>query len=93
MVLHACVGQKSGIKKRYFHDMEDTLLKHPELVDRALPSLDARQSILASTLPELAAAAAAPAIAEWGRPAADIIHLVFSTSSGAHMPGADLRHA
>ena len=32
--------------------MEDTLLKHPELVDRALPSLDARQSILASTVPE-----------------------------------------
>ena len=93
MVVHACVGQKSGIKKRYFHDMEDTLLKHPELVDRALPSLDARQSILASTVPELAAAAAARAIAEWGRPAADITHLVFSTSSGAHMPGADLRLA
>lgn len=73
--------------------MEDTLLKHPELVDRALPSLDARQSILASTVAELAVAAAAQTIAEWGRPAADITHLVFSTSSGAHMPGADLRLA
>ena len=41
-------------------------------------------------MPVLAAAAAEDAIAEWGRPATD---LVVSTYSGAHMPGADLRLA
>lgn len=87
------ICHNSGIRKRYFHHTEDTLLEHPELVDGALPSLDARQSILGSAVPELAASAAARAIAEWGRPAADITHLVFATNSGAHMPGADLRLA
>ncbi|TVT97675.1 hypothetical protein EJB05_57067, partial [Eragrostis curvula] len=83
----------STIKKRYFHHTEDIFLEHPELVDLALPSLDARQAILSSAVPELAAAAAARAIAEWGRPASDVTHLVFATYSGAHMPGADLRLA
>ncbi|OEL27767.1 Bisdemethoxycurcumin synthase [Dichanthelium oligosanthes] len=80
----------SGIKKRHFHHTADTFRDHPELVDRALPSLDARQAILAPAVPELAAAAASRAIAEWGRPASDVTHLVLATYSGAHMPGADL---
>jgi predicted naringenin-chalcone synthase len=50
--------------------------------------------ILATAVPELASAAAAKAIAEWGRPAAEITHLIVSTySSGGHMPGADFRLA
>uniref|UniRef100_A0ACD5YMQ7 Uncharacterized protein n=1 Tax=Avena sativa TaxID=4498 RepID=A0ACD5YMQ7_AVESA len=49
--------------------------------------------IAATAVPELAAAAACNAIAEWGRPASDITHLIVSTYSGAHMPGADLRLA
>ncbi|TVU24620.1 hypothetical protein EJB05_27068, partial [Eragrostis curvula] len=65
------VGYNSRIKKRYFHHTEDTFLDHPELVDLTLPSLDARQAILASAELELAAAAAARAIAEWGQPASD----------------------
>nr|CAB3489921.1 unnamed protein product [Digitaria exilis] len=83
----------SGIKKRYFHHTADTFRDNPELIDLSLPSLDARQAILAPAVPELAAAAASKAIAEWGRPASDITHLVLATYSGAHMPGADLRLA
>ncbi|CAL4992933.1 unnamed protein product [Urochloa decumbens] len=83
----------SGIKKRHFHHTPDTFRDHPELADRALPSLDARLAILAPAVPELAVAAAARAIAEWGRPASDVTHLVLATYSGAHMPGADLRLA
>nr|TKW01015.1 hypothetical protein SEVIR_8G149400v2 [Setaria viridis] len=83
----------SGIKKRYFHHTTDTFRDHPEIVDRALPSLDARQAILAPAVPEIAATAAAKAIAAWGRPARDVTHLVLATYSGAHMPGADLRLA
>ncbi|XP_025828173.1 bisdemethoxycurcumin synthase-like isoform X1 [Panicum hallii] len=86
-------GYNSGIKQRYFYHTEDTIRDHPEFIDSALPSLGARQAILASAVPELTAAAATRAIAEWGRPAGDVTHLVFATSSDAHMPGADLRLA
>ena len=54
-----------------------------------MPSLHERQDIMASAVPELAAAAAVDAIAEWGRPATEITHLVVTTYSGAHMPGVD----
>jgi predicted naringenin-chalcone synthase len=86
-------GYNSGIKQRYFYHTEDTIRDHPEFIDSALPSLAARQGILESAVPELTAAAATRAIAEWGRPACDVTHLVFATSSDAHMPGADLRLA
>ncbi|KAL6893635.1 hypothetical protein ACP4OV_007733 [Aristida adscensionis] len=84
---------KSAIKKRYFHHTEELLRDHPELIDRSAPSLDARMGIVATAVPELAAVAAARAIAEWGRPATDITHLVVSTYSGGHFPGADQRVA
>ena len=86
-------GNKSGIKKRYFHHTEETISRHPEFLDRALPSLGARLRTTADAVAELAAAAAGAAIAEWGRPAADITHLVVATNSGADEPGADLRLA
>jgi predicted naringenin-chalcone synthase len=86
-------GEKSGIKKRYFHYTEETLAGRPEFLDPAVPSLDARLAIVAEAVPELAAAAAARAIAEWGRSAADITHLVLSTNSDASLPAADLRLA
>ncbi|CAO2141899.1 unnamed protein product [Urochloa humidicola] len=85
--------EKSGIKKRYFHHTEETIVAHPELLDRTAPSLGARLRISASTVPELAATAAKTAMAEWGRPASDITHLVFATNSGTGEPGADLRLA
>ncbi|RLM58694.1 hypothetical protein C2845_PM18G08550 [Panicum miliaceum] len=87
------ICEKSGIRKRYFHCTEEMLAGHSEFLDPALPSLDARLAIAADAVPELAAAAAARAIAEWGRPAADITHLVLSTSSSAQSPGPDLRLA
>uniref|UniRef100_A0A0D9XSM7 chalcone synthase n=1 Tax=Leersia perrieri TaxID=77586 RepID=A0A0D9XSM7_9ORYZ len=87
------VCEKSGIKKRHFHLTEQLLADHPDFIDRAQPSLDARVDITATAVPELAAAAARKAIAEWGRPAEDITHLVVATSSGGMMAGADVRLA
>ncbi|KAF8681778.1 hypothetical protein HU200_045216 [Digitaria exilis] len=84
---------KSAISKRYFHLTEEMLDHHPEFTDRTSPSLDARQDIMSTAVPELAAAAATEAIAEWGRPAREITHLVASTYSGAHMPGIDFHLA
>ncbi|KAF7006141.1 hypothetical protein CFC21_021206 [Triticum aestivum] len=85
--------QMTSTEKRYFYHTEELLDAHPEFLLRDTPSLDARLDIVAAAAPELAASAAAKAIAEWGRPATDITHLVVSTNSGAHSPGVDLRLA
>uniref|UniRef100_A0A0D9XSN5 chalcone synthase n=1 Tax=Leersia perrieri TaxID=77586 RepID=A0A0D9XSN5_9ORYZ len=87
-------SEKSGIKKRHFHHTEQLLADNPDFIDRTLPSLDARLDITATAVPELAAAAARKAIAEWGRPADDITHLVVATTSGGgKLVGADVRLA
>uniref|UniRef100_A0A0D9WZ62 Chalcone synthase n=1 Tax=Leersia perrieri TaxID=77586 RepID=A0A0D9WZ62_9ORYZ len=89
---HACYfGQKLGVERRYLHHTEETLAAHPEFADHEAPSLDARLDIAAEAVPELAARAARKAIAEWGRPAGDVTHLVVTTNSGAHIPGVDFR--
>ncbi|XP_051215691.1 bisdemethoxycurcumin synthase [Lolium perenne] len=85
------VCQKLGVQKRYLHHTEELLRAHPEFIDHDSPSLDARLDIVATAVPELAAQASKKAIAEWGRPAADITHLVVTTNSGAHIPGVDFR--
>ncbi|EES08598.1 hypothetical protein BDA96_05G150200 [Sorghum bicolor] len=87
------ICERSGIKKRYFYHTEEIIGAHPELIDRVLPSLTTRLSIIADAAPKLAAEAASRAIADWGRPAADITHLVVATNSGANEPGADVRLA
>ncbi|XP_062225319.1 bisdemethoxycurcumin synthase-like [Phragmites australis] len=84
------ICQKTGIEKRHFHMTEEMLLAHPEFIDRELPSLDARIDIVATAVPKLAETAAVKAITEWGRPATDITHLIFSTYSGCRAPSADL---
>ncbi|CAD6270576.1 unnamed protein product [Miscanthus lutarioriparius] len=88
-----CNNKKSGIRQRYLHLDEELLAANPDFIDRTRSSLDARVEMASAAVPELAAAAAAKAIAEWGRPATDITHLVFSTYSGARAPSADRRLA
>ena len=46
-----------------------------------------------TAVPKLAQSAAIKAIAEWGRPASDITHLIFSTYSACQAPSADLQLA
>uniref|UniRef100_J3ML46 Chalcone synthase n=1 Tax=Oryza brachyantha TaxID=4533 RepID=J3ML46_ORYBR len=77
------ICNKSGIEKRFMYVSDELMEAHPEFADRHLPSLDARVEIASKNVPELAAAASAKAIAEWGRPATDITHLIFSTYSGS----------
>ncbi|RCV38408.1 LOW QUALITY PROTEIN: hypothetical protein SETIT_8G140000v2 [Setaria italica] len=77
----------SGIRKRHLHHTEEMTGSHPGFLDLAVPSLGAPMRITDDAVPELAAAAAAKAIAEWGRPAADITHL----SSSAPTPAPSRR--
>ncbi|KAK8653179.1 hypothetical protein V6N13_127189 [Hibiscus sabdariffa] len=80
---------KSMIKKRYMYLTEDILKENPNMCAYMAPSLDARQDIVVVEVPKLGKEAATKAIKEWGQPKSKITHLVFCTTSGVDMPGAD----
>ncbi|CAK9141485.1 unnamed protein product [Ilex paraguariensis] len=80
---------KSMIRKRYMHLTEEILKETPNVCAYMAPSLDARQDIVVVEVPKLGKEAAQKAIKEWGQPKSNITHLVFCTTSGVDMPGAD----
>ncbi|CAL9183973.1 unnamed protein product [Musa hybrid cultivar] len=82
-------GDKSMIRKRYMHLNEEILKENPNVCAYMAPSLDARQDIVVVEIPKLGKEAAVKAIKEWGQPKSKITHLVFCTTSGVDMPGAD----
>ena len=86
-------GSLTGCERRYIYNNEKMLNAHPEFLDRAAPSIEERLAIVEVAAPELMAAAATKAIADWGRPAADITHLIAVTNSGGGAPSADVRLA
>jgi len=77
------------IKKRYMHITEEYLKENPNMCAYMAPSLDARQDLVVVEVPKLGKDAAKKAIAEWGQPKSKITHVVFCTTSGVDMPGAD----
>nr|Q9MBB1.1 RecName: Full=Chalcone synthase; AltName: Full=Naringenin-chalcone synthase [Equisetum arvense]BAA89501.1 chalcone synthase [Equisetum arvense] len=81
--------QKSGIKKRYMHLNSEILKANPSLCAYWEKSLDVRQDIAVVEVPKLGKEASLKAIKEWGQPKSKITHLVFCTTSGVDMPGAD----
>ncbi|WJX62665.1 Chitin synthase, class 3 [Trifolium repens] len=83
------ICDKSMIKKRYIHLTEEILKENPNIYTYEEPSLDARQDMLAKEVPKLGEKAASKAIKEWGRPKSEITHLIFCSTSGVDMPGAD----
>ncbi|KAJ8762851.1 hypothetical protein K2173_022980 [Erythroxylum novogranatense] len=83
------ICEKSTISKRYMHLTEDLIEKNPNIRTYNAPSLDARQEIVVSEVPKLGKEAALKAIEEWGQPISSITHLIFCTSTGIKMPGAD----
>jgi chalcone synthase len=80
---------KSMINKRYMHLTEEILTENPNICAYMEPSLDARQDIVVVEVPRLGKEAAVKAIKEWGQPKSKITHLIFCTTSGVDMPGAD----
>eukprot|EP01018_Ginkgo_biloba_P029788 Gb_32469 [translate_table: standard] len=78
------ICDKSAIKKRYMYLTEEILKEKPEVCAYMAPSLDARQD-----MPRLGKEAAGKAIKEWGQAKSKISHLIFCTTSGVDMPGAD----
>ncbi|KAJ4777684.1 Chalcone synthase [Rhynchospora pubera] len=80
---------KSMIKKRYMHLTEEILTENPNICAYMEQSLDARQDIVVVEVPRLGKEAAVKAIKEWGQPKSKITHVIFCTTSGVDMPGAD----
>ncbi|XP_073006731.1 chalcone synthase-like [Typha latifolia] len=81
----------SMIKKRYFQLSEEILKENPNICAFMAPSLDARQDILSEEVPKLGKEAATKAIEEWGQPKSKITHLIFCTTTGVDLPGADYK--
>eukprot|EP00262_Sarcandra_glabra_P012372 TRINITY_DN3177_c0_g1_i3.p1 TRINITY_DN3177_c0_g1~~TRINITY_DN3177_c0_g1_i3.p1 ORF type:complete len:405 (-),score=13.01 TRINITY_DN3177_c0_g1_i3:390-1559(-) len=81
--------EKSMIKKRHMYLTEEILKENPNMCAYMAPSLDVRQDMLVVEVPKLGKEAAVKAIKEWGQPKSKITHLVFCTTSGVDMPGAD----
>lgn len=81
--------EKSMIRKRYMHLTEEYLKKNPNVCAYEAPSLDARQDLVVVEVPRLGKDAASKAIKEWGQSKSKITHLIFCTTSGVDMPGAD----
>ncbi|KAJ1390885.1 Thiolase-like [Sesbania bispinosa] len=77
------------IKKRYMYLTEDMLKKNPNICAYMAPSLDVRQDMVIVEVPKLGKEAATKAIEEWGQPKSNITHLIFCTTTGIDMPGAD----
>nr|P48390.1 RecName: Full=Chalcone synthase 1; AltName: Full=Naringenin-chalcone synthase 1 [Gerbera hybrid cultivar]CAA86218.1 chalcone synthase [Gerbera hybrid cultivar] len=80
---------KSMIRKRYMHITEEYLKQNPNMCAYMAPSLDVRQDLVVVEVPKLGKEAAMKAIKEWGHPKSKITHLIFCTTSGVDMPGAD----
>ncbi|XP_047953633.1 chalcone synthase-like [Salvia hispanica] len=83
------ICEKSTIKTRYMHLTEEYLKENPNVTAYMALSLNARQDIVVVEVPKLGKEAAQKAIKEWGQPKSKITHLVFCTTSGVDMPGAD----
>ncbi|KAL1824797.1 hypothetical protein ACET3Z_011575 [Daucus carota] len=79
------------INTRYMHLTEEFLKENPNICEHMAPSLDARQHVMVEEVPKLGKEAATLAIKEWGQPQSKITHLIFCTTGGVDLPGADYR--
>nr|7FFH_A Chain A, Type III polyketide synthase [Aquilaria sinensis]7FFH_B Chain B, Type III polyketide synthase [Aquilaria sinensis] len=83
------ICKKTTVRKRHMILTEEILNKNPAIADYWSPSLAARHDLALANIPQLGKEAADKAIKEWGQPKSKITHLVFCTSAGVLMPGAD----
>lgn len=83
------ICDKTMIKKRHMFLTEEILKENPNMCNYGAPSLNARHDLVVPEVPKLGKEAAIKAIEEWGLPKSKITHLIFCTTTGIDMPGAD----
>ncbi|KAK3019685.1 hypothetical protein RJ639_004160 [Escallonia herrerae] len=81
------------VKTRYTVLSKEILDKYPELATEGLPTIKQRLDIANPAVVEMAKQASLACIKEWGRPAGDITHVVYVSSSEIRLPGGDLHLA
>ncbi|KAK3002652.1 hypothetical protein RJ639_019956 [Escallonia herrerae] len=81
------------VKTRYTVLSKEILDKYPELAIEGLPTIKQRLDIANPAVVEMAKQASLACIKEWGRPAGDITHVVYVSSSEIRLPGGDLHLA
>uniref|UniRef100_A0A7I3ZAC7 Chalcone synthase n=1 Tax=Physcomitrium patens TaxID=3218 RepID=A0A7I3ZAC7_PHYPA len=84
-----CICDKLGIPKRHMFLMEGMPKANPGICTYMEPTLNVRHDIVVVQVPKLAAEAVQKAIKEYGGRKSDITHIVFATTSGVNMTGAD----
>lgn len=69
---------------------KEILDKYPELATEGSPTIKQRLDIANTAVLEMAVEASHACMAEWKRPAGDITHIVYVSSSEIRLPGGDL---
>ncbi|GLJ46728.1 hypothetical protein SUGI_0985290 [Cryptomeria japonica] len=78
------------VKNRYVVMSDEILEKYPELTVEGSATVRQRLEIANKAVTDMAVEASQKCIKEWGRPASDITHVVYVSSSEVRMPGGDL---
>lgn len=78
------------MKTRYTVMSREILNNYPELATEGTPTIKQKLEIANPAVVEMALEASIACIKEWGRPAQDITHIVYVSSSEIRLPGGDL---
>ncbi|XP_021861339.2 type III polyketide synthase A [Spinacia oleracea] len=78
------------VKTRYTVMSREILDKYPEIATEGTPTIRQKLEIANPAVVEMALEASIACIKEWGRPAQDITHIVYVSSSEIRLPGGDL---
>lgn len=90
MLCFVLLGKTTTVKTRYTVMSKEILEKYPELTREGSPTIKQRLDIANKAVLEMALEASLNCIKEWGRPATDITHVVYVSSSEIRLPGGDL---
>ncbi|KAL1314405.1 hypothetical protein HN51_041214 [Arachis hypogaea] len=82
--------KNTTVKTRYTVMSKEILDKYPELATEGSATIKQKLEIANPAVVEMATNASLACIKEWGRPAQDITHIVYVSSSEIRLPGGDL---
>ncbi|KAL6005070.1 hypothetical protein ACLOJK_005631 [Asimina triloba] len=85
--------KSTTVKTRYTIMSKEILEDYPELAIEGSPTIKQRLEIANPAVVDMAVEASRACIKDWGRPASDITHLVYVSSSEMRLPGGDLHLA
>ncbi|XP_073000797.1 type III polyketide synthase A-like isoform X2 [Typha latifolia] len=85
--------KNTTVKTRYTVMSKEILANYPELASEGSPTIKQRLEIANPAVVDMAVAASLACLKDWHRPAADITHVVYVSSSEIRLPGGDLHLA